>query len=217
MRQICAALYDSLQTDCACTFSQTQTSDCVSFKPNSTNVFVQGLDCLTLPGGSGGISVGSLGQYPGVLDIVENVLVDNCTIRQSESGARIKAWPSEKIDAPFHAKGGGGLGVVRDITYSNILLDNVTLALDIRTCYGVSNQSLCASKKVCFIEARAWKCMTRKELTIDPLVASPVSQSSRSRSPTSTARRAKQRHHTQAPSRVQPTIRATVSPSPDST
>ncbi len=33
--------------------------DCVSFKPNSTNVVVQGLVC----NGSHGISVGSLGQY----------------------------------------------------------------------------------------------------------------------------------------------------------
>jgi len=42
--------------------------DCVSFKPNSTNVVVQNLVCT----GSHGISVGSLGQYPAEVDIVEN-------------------------------------------------------------------------------------------------------------------------------------------------
>ena len=39
--------------------------DCVSFKPNSTNVVVQNLVCI----GSHGISVGSLGQYLGETDI----------------------------------------------------------------------------------------------------------------------------------------------------
>ncbi len=35
--------------------------DCVSFKPNATNIIVQNIHC----NGSHGISVGSLGQYPG--------------------------------------------------------------------------------------------------------------------------------------------------------
>lgn len=39
--------------------------DCVSFKPNSTNMVVQNLRCT----GSHGISVGSLGQYLGETDI----------------------------------------------------------------------------------------------------------------------------------------------------
>ena len=45
--------------------------DCVSFKPNSTEILVQNLHC----NGSHGISVGSLGQYVGEVDIVEKVLV----------------------------------------------------------------------------------------------------------------------------------------------
>lgn len=45
--------------------------DCVSFKPNSTGMLVQNLHC----NGSHGISVGSLGQYVGEVDIVENVYV----------------------------------------------------------------------------------------------------------------------------------------------
>ncbi|KAI7650745.1 Exopolygalacturonase, partial [Hortaea werneckii] len=43
--------------------------DCVSFKPNSTEVLVQNMYC----NGSHGISVGSIGQYPGEVDIVENL------------------------------------------------------------------------------------------------------------------------------------------------
>lgn len=45
--------------------------DCVSFKPNSTEMLVQNMHC----NGSHGISVGSLGQYKGEVDIVENVYV----------------------------------------------------------------------------------------------------------------------------------------------
>ena len=42
------------------------TDDCVSFKPNSTNIVVQNMVCIN----SHGISVGSLGQYVGEVDIV---------------------------------------------------------------------------------------------------------------------------------------------------
>lgn len=48
--------------------------DCVSFKPNSTEILVQNMHC----NGSHGISVGSLGQYKGEVDIVQNVYVCQC-------------------------------------------------------------------------------------------------------------------------------------------
>lgn len=51
-------------------------SDCVSFKPNVTDILVQNLHC----NGSHGISVGSLGQYPGEVDLVQNVLVYNVSM-----------------------------------------------------------------------------------------------------------------------------------------
>ena len=49
--------------------------DCVSFKPNSTEILVQNMHC----NGSHGISVGSLGQYAGETDIVENIYVSQTT------------------------------------------------------------------------------------------------------------------------------------------
>jgi hypothetical protein len=57
-------------------YSDVAKTDCVSFKPNSTNILVQNLHC----NGSHGISVGSLGQYKGEVDIVENVLVYNISM-----------------------------------------------------------------------------------------------------------------------------------------
>lgn len=55
------------------------TSDCVSFKPNSTNILVQNMWC----NGSHGISVGSLGQYVGQFDIVENIYVFNTSLHNA--------------------------------------------------------------------------------------------------------------------------------------
>jgi galacturan 1,4-alpha-galacturonidase len=54
----------------------------VSFKPNSTNILVQNLHC----NGSHGISVGSLGQYKGEVDIVQNVLVYNISMYNASVG-----------------------------------------------------------------------------------------------------------------------------------
>lgn len=54
----------------------------MSFKPNSTNILVQNLHC----NGSHGISVGSLGQYKGEVDIVQNVLVYNISMYNASVG-----------------------------------------------------------------------------------------------------------------------------------
>jgi galacturan 1,4-alpha-galacturonidase len=74
--------------------------DCVSFKPNSTNVLVQNMFC----NGSHGISVGSLGQYKGEFDIVENIYVyntslHNATVRYESS---VKEFLS-KLSSTFYA------------------------------------------------------------------------------------------------------------------
>lgn len=57
----------------------TRDLDCVSFKPNSTNILIQNLFC----NGSHGISVGSLGQYVGEFDIVQNIYVYNISMHNA--------------------------------------------------------------------------------------------------------------------------------------
>lgn len=86
--------------------------DCVSFKPNSTNIIVQNLQC----NGSHGISVGSLGQYQGEYDIVEDVYVYNISMSNASDGARIKIWPGVPPNTTGSSSGGGA-GYVRNITY----------------------------------------------------------------------------------------------------
>ncbi|KAF7191048.1 Exopolygalacturonase X-1 [Pseudocercospora fuligena] len=113
--------------------------DCVSFKPNSTDILVQNLHC----NGSHGISVGSLGQYVGEVDIVENVYVYNISMYNASDGARIKVWPGSASALSEDLQGGGGTGRVSNITYQDILIDNVDYAVEVTQCYGQKNLTLC--------------------------------------------------------------------------
>ncbi|OKL62514.1 Exopolygalacturonase X-1 [Talaromyces atroroseus] len=113
--------------------------DCVSFKPNSTNILVQNLQC----NGSHGISVGSLGQYIGETDIVENVLVYNISMFNASDGARIKVWPGISSELSADLQGGGGSGSVQNVTYDTMYVDNVDWAIELTQCYGQSNVTLC--------------------------------------------------------------------------
>ncbi|KAH7316894.1 exopolygalacturonase [Stachybotrys elegans] len=115
------------------------TDDCVSFKPNSTDVVIQNLVC----DGSHGISVGSLGQYVNVTDIVENLYVFNISMSNASDGARIKVWPGAYTDFQEHLVGGGGLGWVRNVTYDTFYHHNNDRAITITQCYGQSNRTLC--------------------------------------------------------------------------
>ncbi|PSS08684.1 glycoside hydrolase family 28 protein [Amorphotheca resinae ATCC 22711] len=113
--------------------------DCVAFKPNSTNMLVQNLFC----NGSHGISVGSLGQYVGEYDIVENIYVFNASMHNTTDGARIKVWPDSPSELSGDLQGGGGSGMVNNITYDTMLIDNVDYAIEVDQCYGQSNPTIC--------------------------------------------------------------------------
>ncbi|KAH0369259.1 PGX, glycoside hydrolase family 28 protein, partial [Aureobasidium melanogenum] len=113
--------------------------DCVSFKPNSTNMLVQNLQC----NGSHGISVGSLGQYPTETDIVENVLVYNISMSNASDGARIKVWPGSPAALSGDLQGGGGKGRVNNITYDTMNISNVDYAIEVTQCYGQKNLTAC--------------------------------------------------------------------------
>ena len=54
--------------------------DCFSPKPNTSDIFVQNLWC----NGTHGVSMGSIGQYPGVLDYIENAYIENVTMLNAQ-------------------------------------------------------------------------------------------------------------------------------------
>jgi hypothetical protein len=69
--------------------------DCVSFKPNSTNIVVQNMVCI----GSHGISVGSLGQYLGEVDLAG----ESSVLRHDEKELKIENRESLHIQH-FHVE-----------------------------------------------------------------------------------------------------------------
>ncbi|KAI0402327.1 glycoside hydrolase family 28 protein [Xylaria palmicola] len=112
--------------------------DCVSFKPNSTQIIIQNLSC----NGSHGISVGSLGQYQGTFDIVEDVYVYNISMSNASDGARIKIWPGVPPNTTGSTEGGGA-GYVRNITYEGFYNENVDWAIELTQCYFASSPEAC--------------------------------------------------------------------------
>lgn len=73
---------------------------------------MQGLVC----NGSHGISVGSLGQYQGQVDIIEDLYIYNISMSNASDGARIKIWPGVPPNTTG-SEAGGALGRVRNVTY----------------------------------------------------------------------------------------------------
>lgn len=54
--------------------------DCFSPKPNTSNIYVKDLWC----NGTHGVSMGSIGQYPGQLDFIENAYIENVTMLNAQ-------------------------------------------------------------------------------------------------------------------------------------
>ncbi|KAF3314496.1 hypothetical protein TWF173_004579 [Orbilia oligospora] len=111
--------------------------DCVSLKPNATNVLIQNLYCQ----GSHGISVGPLGQYAVEVDVVQNVLVKNVTMVNAENGALIKACGGNSSPT---STSGGGSGFVKNVTFEDFCVQNVDYPIIIDQCYSTSD-STCAT------------------------------------------------------------------------
>lgn len=54
--------------------------DCFSPKPNTSNILVSNLYC----NGTHGVSMGSIGQYAGVKDIIENAYIEDVIMLNAE-------------------------------------------------------------------------------------------------------------------------------------
>lgn len=114
--------------------------DCVSFKPGSINIVVQNCACT----GSHGMSVGSLGQYPKQVDVVENVMVYNVSMANASNGARIKTWAGHGTMSGV-GSGGGGSGRVNNVTFEKFKVSGVESAITITQCYGEKDAAKCAA------------------------------------------------------------------------
>ncbi|KAL3495803.1 pectin lyase fold/virulence factor [Aspergillus germanicus] len=115
--------------------------DSIAAKANSTNILIE--DCIFRDGQ--GVAIGSIGQYAGRFEIVENVLVRNVTQYGSNYVGRIKTWTGEQNDWPPNG-GGGGIGYARNITYKDITIeDGNKTPLVINQCYTNVSKANCST------------------------------------------------------------------------
>ncbi|KAF2105136.1 glycoside hydrolase family 28 protein [Rhizodiscina lignyota] len=105
--------------------------DCFSPKPNTTNIHVENLWC----NGTHGVSMGSIGQYPGVLDYISNAYIKNVTLLNGQNGARLKAWAGPNV----------GYGYISNITYEDIHIENTDNPIVLDQCYFDLNATTCAA------------------------------------------------------------------------
>lgn len=116
--------------------------DCIAIKENSTNIHIKNVVCY----GSNGIPIGSIGHDVNRPTGVENVLVENVILHDSDNAAWIKTFvghnPAESSST------GGASGFIKNVTFRNFQLDNVNLPIYVSQCIYSRDASICDLSKV---------------------------------------------------------------------
>ncbi|KAI1848838.1 hypothetical protein JX265_001168 [Neoarthrinium moseri] len=108
--------------------------DAISLKANSTNIVVE--DSIFMTGQ--GFALGSIGQYVGKFETIENVTVRNITTIGTKYAAYVKTWTGNQVDYPPNG-GGGGLGFIRNVSIQDLKLKGVRdVAVNIGQCTSFS-------------------------------------------------------------------------------
>ncbi|XP_023762226.1 polygalacturonase At1g48100 [Lactuca sativa] len=100
--------------------------DCVSIQTGCSNVHIHHINC----GPGHGISIGGLGKDKSIA-CVSDILIENSIIENTLYGARIKTWQ-------------GGVGLVKNVTFSNIQIVDVNFPIVINQYY--CDKSLCQNQ-----------------------------------------------------------------------
>lgn len=122
--------------------------DCFSPKANTSNIHVNYIYCngrLDTPPpppppplprwwpqligeshpGTHGQSMGSIGQYSGEKDIIENVLIENAWMLNGQFGGRLKTWAGEDV----------GYGLINNVSFKNVWSANTQYSAYLDSCY----------------------------------------------------------------------------------
>ena len=99
-------------------WSVTNGDDSVALKGNSTNISVYDSEFWS----GQGIAIGSLGQYNGDHELVQNFYAKNITLHDTTYAIYLKTWGGNSNGYPPNG-GGGGLGEGNNITIEDIVLD----------------------------------------------------------------------------------------------
>lgn len=127
--------------------------DCIAAKGNTTNLTVRNVTCF----GGAGMTIGSVGQYADMPDYVVNVTFEDVKCLNSGDCAYIKTWQGDILNETTNGDaGGGGSGLVKNITFRNFEVQNVSLPIQISQCIyaGVSGHGCNTSKMA--IEDVSW-------------------------------------------------------------
>ncbi|USW56092.1 Putative glycoside hydrolase, family 28, pectin lyase/virulence factor [Septoria linicola] len=109
--------------------------DSISMKQNSTNIYIA--NCTFYNGQS--LAMGSIGQYPGQIEVIENITAVDIKCVNTGYGARVKTWTGKNKGFPPNG-GGGGLGWAKNISFTNFELEDVNLAWAISQCTSYNGQ-----------------------------------------------------------------------------
>ncbi|KAL1987783.1 hypothetical protein VTN96DRAFT_2623 [Rasamsonia emersonii] len=114
--------------------------DCIAIKGNSTNIHAKNITCYH----SNGMPIGSVGQFPGEPDYVENILFEDVTLIDSNNAGWIKAWQGVPTTQDANGdNGGGGGGWAKNVTFRNFKLHNVALPIYVTECIYGGDPSVC--------------------------------------------------------------------------
>lgn len=113
--------------------------DCIAPKGNSTNMEFRNFICI-----GGGMAFGSIGQYSDAPDYILNISVTNVTVRRLvrhgyggakvRGGAYFKSWVGVSAGVPPQG-GGGGTGLVSNVTFADLTVYDTSQAIYINKCY----------------------------------------------------------------------------------
>jgi hypothetical protein len=106
-----------------CRWDVTCGDDNIALKGNSSNIFVHD----SVFHGGQGLAIGSLGQYNGRHEHVDNFYARNVTMHNTRYAIYLKTWPGHQNGWPPNG-GGGGLGHGKDIAIEDIVLNGTRTA-----------------------------------------------------------------------------------------
>ncbi|KAK3670870.1 hypothetical protein LTR78_009314 [Recurvomyces mirabilis] len=123
--------------------------DCIAAKGNTTNLHVKNVTCY----GGAGMTIGSVGQYPNSPDYDENIVFEQVRTIDTFNGAYIKTWQGETAGVSSNGDaGGGGSGLIRNITFKDFDMINCSLPLQITQCIYTEDAGACETSKSRYIE-----------------------------------------------------------------
>ncbi|KAF4946202.1 hypothetical protein FSARC_14253 [Fusarium sarcochroum] len=140
--------------------------DAIAIKGNSTNILVEDSTFEK----SLGLAFGSLGQYGGAFERVENVVARRIRFLETRHGSYIKTWTGDRVSYPPNG-GGGGVGYLRNVSLIDFDVEGLrNQPFSVAQCTSFSGErGDCESSefKISNIELKGWSGTTASGYVVD--------------------------------------------------